>query len=173
MTTIGATSFSTSATQRQTNVDRSHNQSDFASQLAQLTAKDDQPSSVVHVGAQPSGEATARMDELYAQVDALEERQLQYSNTDYLKAKFGLLEQIATVRLDAGEDINRFAIRIEDRVFHLAGEIYGPEDVQKMLKKVDPDTLPRIEVSRLSTRAPIGIMSSLGSNNGFQAPRTS
>lgn len=94
--------------QRQMSSAHSGTGSDFAAQYDSMAAQPDE------------GNAD-RIDELQAELDELESRQLELSNRDYLFAKFTLLDQMATEKLQSGEDIDTLGIRFEGQVFHIAG----------------------------------------------------
>jgi hypothetical protein len=146
MTTIGSTPYF-QTTQRYNGAERSTPDTGFSDQVGRETA-------------QPNDGQSSRLTDLLAQADALQKRQIQMSNTDYLLAKFGIEEQIATERLNAGEKLDRYAVRVEGQVFNLAGKMYGPEVLERA-------KLSHVEMAKVTKLEDLhGVQSYLASRRG-------
>lgn len=116
MTIVRAASYFP-AIQRYAGTDRSPASTSVADQTSQTTT-------------QSSNGTSDKLASLLAQAQSLSQRQAQLSPTEYLNAKFTLAEQISAERLKSGEDLDQFSVRVGDRVFDLAGKMYGPETLQ-------------------------------------------
>jgi len=108
MTTIGSTSYFTSAS-RSASVPRPASGTGFADQMAsEATASSSAPSD--------------KLTDLLSQLEELRKQQLSMSNSEYLSAKLSLQEQISTEWLNAGEDLDVMGVQFEGRVYQLAGK---------------------------------------------------
>jgi hypothetical protein len=95
---------------------------------------------------QSSNGTSDKLASLLTEAQSLSRRQAQLSPTDYLTAKFTLEEQISAEKLKAGEDLDQFSVRVGDRVFNLAGKMYGPETLQSA--KISD--IPMVQVAKPS-----------------------
>ncbi len=82
---------------------------------------------------------------LRGELTELKRNQLQMSNAEYLTAKFTIEEQIATERLNAGEDLDQINVRFKGRIFHLAGKIFSAASLQAaQIDEADLPARPRV-----------------------------
>ncbi|CDZ67970.1 Hypothetical protein NGAL_HAMBI2605_62530 [Neorhizobium galegae bv. orientalis] len=79
---------------------------------------------------------------LQEDLEALKKEQLNMPISDYLVAKFTLLEQITTEKLNAGEKLDVLGWQIEGRVFQIGGKRLDPG----LLKTAE---LPSLEMAKV------------------------
>lgn len=84
-----------------------------------------------------------RIDQLQTELDALQDRQFSMSNRDYILAQFTLLDQLATERLQAGEDIETLGFRFEGQIFNIAGKIMKVDLSQSIDRGIEMVELSR------------------------------
>ena len=103
------------------------------------------------IAARTSEEQSDRLNELTAELDALEGWQLSMSISDYLFASFSLKEQIAAERINLGENIDTMGVNFEGRVFAIG------------LKRLNVDLLEAV-------RLPETMMAKLAEPRGYSEP---
>lgn len=106
------------------------------------------PEGAGQAAAQPGTAQSDKLAKLQADLEALKSRQARMSPGEYLVASFTLQEQIATERLNAGEDLDRIRIQFEGRIFNLAGKRLDLSDLKatkvsgiEMVRPVQPEDL--------------------------------